>query len=317
MASRVLQTCLMDSSRAAACDLDLRSPLLGIDATERAAFVPLCFPKRPPLRLAVLWINMHGQEQRARHAIQTIARAMQSDGHASNLVSPHSERTERIEAVAPTCLHPGQPCVLSAAASSRWNATEVFGMEPPKLRQHAPQEKRRHAMGNFLSHLSCYHRCLEMRPPPDACLVMEDDAGLAPGFLQTVPCLLNTMEAVDPNWHALRLGCWGARLAGDCVRPPNLFRAQSHPFNKSADALAPGNGMAYGGAHLTLVHPATLSSLVSTLIAQGVMPIDVALTNPPRHQRVRTQHTPAEIRSYVLDTPGAFNADGIASLPGS
>ena len=307
----------MDSSRAAACDLSLRSPLSGVHPTDRAPFVPLCIPKRPPLRLAVLWINMHGHEQRARHAIQTIARAIQSDGRVSNLISQHSGRTERIEAVAPTCLHPGQPCMLSAAASSSWNATDVFGMEPPKLRQHVPQSKRRHAIGNFLSHLTCYRRCLEMRPPPDACLVMEDDAGLARGFLQTAPCLLDKMEAVDPNWHALRLGCWGARFAGDCVRPPALFRAQSHPFNKSAEALAPGNGMAYGGAHLTLVRPATLSSLISTLVAQGVMPIDVALTNPPRHQWARKQQSVAEVHSYVSDTPGAFIAHGAASLPGS
>ena len=132
-------------------------------------------------------------------------------------------------------------------------------MEPPKLRQHTPRRQRGFAIGNWLSHLSCYRRCLEAAPRPDACLVMEDDAGLAPGFLQALPCVLRRLDdAVGRGWHALRVGCWGSRFAEDCIRSPNLFFAQSHPFNASAEALAPGGPLA--GASVLFAYSSTWPS---------------------------------------------------------
>ena len=82
--------------------------------------------------------------------------------------------------------------------------------------------------------------------------------------------------------------------------------------------------MAYGGAHLTLVRPATtLAELVGRLLQMGVMAIDVGLTNPPKHQQAahgragRQRRSGAEpLRSYVLDHPGAYidhRLDGLES----
>ena len=305
------------------CDLTQHSPLTGVHRADVALRnAPHCAWQHPPLQLVIFWINMRGHTQRAAHAADTLARALSRVGSlGNNVVVQHSTR---FEAIAPTCSKAGQPCKLNAPWS-RWNASEVFAMEPSKLRQHTPRRKRGFAIGNWLSHLNCYQQCLDTAPLPDACLVMEDDAGLAPGVLQALPCVLRRLDdAVGRSWHALRLGCWGSRFADDCIRPPNLFFAQSHAFNSSAEALAPGGGMAYGGAHLTLVRPATtLAELVGRLLQMGVMAIDVGLTNPPRHQQAahgragRQRRSGAEpLRSYVLDHPGAYidhRLDGLES----
>ena len=295
-----------------ACYLSPRSPLSEASVRDATARSPACPPTRRPLQLAIIWINARGSEKRAKHVTETIDRALQRPDDSTT--STMAVRTERLEAVVPTCFAAGEPCVLNAPAS-KLNGSQIFDKEPSKLRRHTPQRKRAFAIGNFMSHFNAYARCLEMVPTPELCLITEDDAGLANGFLQALPCLLSDVDAAMPSsgyWHALRLGCWGSRFAADCVRPPGLFRAQSHAFNRSAEALAPGDGMAYGGAHLTLVRPATLPALISILLRQGVMAIDVALTNPPRHQQVKSQRRvdAGELRSYVLDAPGAFSAHG-------
>ena len=152
------------------CDLTQHSPLTGVHRADVALRnAPHCAWQHPPLQLVIFWINMRGHTQRAAHAADTLARALSRVGSlGNNVVVQHSTR---FEAIAPTCSKAGQPCKLNAPWS-RWNASEVFAMEPSKLRQHTPRRKRGFAIGNWLSHLNCYQQCLDTAPLPDACLVM-------------------------------------------------------------------------------------------------------------------------------------------------
>jgi len=154
-----------------------------------------------------------------------------------------------------------------------------------------------------------------MTPPaPPLLLVMEDDAGFAPSFWTQLPCLLRQIPAAPP-WHAVRFGCWGKRTGADCISPAappltrGVFRARAHSYNASEEAAQAGGGVAYGGAHLTLLQRATLPELFDHLARQGVMPIDLALREPATKGG-------GPIRSYVVDSPVAWIAHDDRLLPG-
>jgi len=130
-------------------------------------------------------------------------------------------------------------------------------------------------------------------------------------------------------FHVVRFGCWGKSFVEDRVNASSseVYYARHHHFNVSESCRSCAHGVAYGGAHATLVQRKTAGELVAHLLQHGVMPIDVALRETPGHRQLpggspsqrRREFNDAvasKLRSYVIHTPSASVAWDDAALPG-
>ena len=157
------------------------------------------------------------------------------------------------------------------------------------------QHERAGLLGNFLSHASVYARFAATPVGASAApqlLLLEDDVEVAPRFFAALPCLLEQLGG--RAFDVVRFGCWGAYCASDAVGS-SAYLARPHSFNRT--------GMAYGGAHATLVPFEAARRVVDRLRAFGVMPIDAALREGLGDRQGLPHHVHAGLRSYVINTP--------------
>ena len=248
--------------------------------------------------LRVAYVNLPKHTERRAHIDRVLAVALAHAARACPSMIAGG-LAARHEGVAPTCER-GRPCRWNGTLA--WSEHAVYHNLESSFTRRLPESRRAGALGAWLSHVGAWHAW--QRTPPSAAastprrellLLVDDDVYVSPALLTSLPCMLARLPPqLAASWHAIRFSTWGARFEDDRVQPTPgradlpIYRARPHPYNGSGPAA-----FAYGGVHATLVQRATVGELVAFLLANGVMPIDVALRETPPPARGTRQKPPS------------------------